>query len=499
MGITIVGLGPGDPNLLTREAWELLSSSEVVWLRTARHPTVDGLPSHLTLHSFDCFYESAEDFSGVYRTIASEVVRLGRQPGGVVYAVPGHPLVGEATVQHIIAAAEAEGMPVRIVEGISFVEPILTLLQVDALEGLQVCDAIDLANRYHPPLNPDLPALVGQIYSRALASDVKLVLMNQYPDELPVALIHAAGTPEAVVHHIPLFELDRHEVAHLTSLYVFPMEVTSGFEGFQETVAHLRAPDGCLWDQEQTHESLRSSLLEEAYEVVEAIDREDMAALEEELGDLLLQVVIQTQIGTEEGVRRLDVGNMNVTFLRFATACGMSERLRLDLVLNDFVACAVTAGEITVLSDGSPWRPLIDVEDMARAIAWAIERPASNGGQILSVNVGSDQWNYQVRDLAAAVATAIPGTRVSINTDAPPDKRSYKVDFGLYQKLAPANQPQITLEKSIERLRDGLVSMGFADKDFRNSPFMRLKTLERLMASGRLAPDLRWTGMAARA
>jgi nucleoside-diphosphate-sugar epimerase len=212
-----------------------------------------------------------------------------------------------------------------------------------------------------------------------------------------------------------------------------------------------------------------------------------------------LTAYARSKIGTEEGVRRLDVGDMNVTFLRFATACGMSERLRLDLVLNDFVACAVTAGEITVLSDGSPWRPLIDVEDMARAIAWAIERPASNGGQILSVNVGSDQWNYQVRDLAAAVAAAIPGTRVSINTDAPPDKRSYKVDFGLYQKLAPKNQPQITLEKSIERLRDGLVSMGFADKDFRNSPFMRLKTLERLMASGRLAPDLRWTGMAARA
>jgi nucleoside-diphosphate-sugar epimerase len=205
-----------------------------------------------------------------------------------------------------------------------------------------------------------------------------------------------------------------------------------------------------------------------------------------------LTAYARSKIGTEEGLRRLDLGGMNATCLRFATACGMSERLRLDLVLNDFVACAVTAGEITVLSDGSPWRPLIDVEDMARAIAWAVQRPASNGGQLLSVNVGSDVWNYQVRDLAAAVATAIPGTKVSINTDAPPDKRSYKVDFGLFRELAPANQPQVTLEMSIGRLRDGLIGMGFADKEFRNSQFMRLKTLERLMASGRLAPDLRW-------
>ncbi len=209
-----------------------------------------------------------------------------------------------------------------------------------------------------------------------------------------------------------------------------------------------------------------------------------------------LTAYARSKIGTEEALRRTDLGGMTVTCLRFATACGMSDRLRLDLVLNDFVACAVSAGEITVLSDGSPWRPLIDVEDMARAIAWAVARPASNGGQLLSVNAGSDQWNYQVRDLAAAVASAIPGTRVSINTDAPPDKRSYKVDFALYRELAPKNQPQVTLEKSIERLRDGLVGMGFADKDFRNSQYMRLKTLERLMASGRLAPDLRWTGAA---
>jgi len=205
-----------------------------------------------------------------------------------------------------------------------------------------------------------------------------------------------------------------------------------------------------------------------------------------------LTAYARSKIGSEQAFAQLDLGDMAVTSLRFATACGMSDRLRLDLVLNDFVACAITSGEITVLSDGTPWRPLIDVEDMARAISWAVARDPENGGKFLAVNAGRDESNYQVRDLAEAVARQVPGTRVSINTNAPPDKRSYKVDFTRFKKLAPAHIPQVTLEDSIKRLREGLTGMGFADKDFRNSPYMRLKTLERHMAAGRLGADLRW-------
>ncbi len=205
-----------------------------------------------------------------------------------------------------------------------------------------------------------------------------------------------------------------------------------------------------------------------------------------------LTAYARSKIGSEQAFAQLDLGRMAVTSLRFATACGMSDRLRLDLVLNDFVACAIASGEITVLSDGTPWRPLIDVEDMARAISWAIVRDPGNGGKFLAVNAGRDECNYQVSELAQSVARAAPGTRVSINTSAPPDKRSYKVDFSLFKTLAPAHIPQVTLEESIRRLHRGLTGMGFADKDFRNSPFMRLKTLERHMAAGRLGPDLRW-------
>jgi tetrapyrrole methylase family protein/MazG family protein len=306
--ITIVGLGPGDPRHLTEEACAVLETAGEVWLRTRHHPTVAGLPSRLALHSFDDLYEAAEDFLQVYDAIVGRVLRLGERPEGVVYAVPGHPLVGEATVRKILSRAEDAGLATCVVEGLSFVGPTLTALRIDALSGLQICDAVELAACHHPPLNPDLPALVGQLYSQALAVDVKLTLMNQYPDDHGVVLVHAAGTPEQRVTHLPLYELDRRDegdrwvrLVHLTALYVPPLPAVSGFEGLQDTVAHLRAPDGCPWDREQTHDSLRRGLLEEAYETLAAIDAGDVQMLQEELGDVLLQVLLHAQIATEEG------------------------------------------------------------------------------------------------------------------------------------------------------------------------------------------------------
>lgn len=205
-----------------------------------------------------------------------------------------------------------------------------------------------------------------------------------------------------------------------------------------------------------------------------------------------LTAYARSKIGTEKGLASMQLGGMTATALRFATACGMSDRLRLDLVVNDFVACALTSGEITVLSDGSPWRPLIDVADMARAIEWAMGRKPDNGGQFLAVNAGTHAWNYQVRELAQTVASAVPPTRVSINTSAPPDKRSYQVDFSLFRSLAPDYQPLVSLTDSIIRLRDGMQGMKFTDQDFRSSQHMRLRVLAGHMQSGRLSADLRW-------
>ncbi len=205
-----------------------------------------------------------------------------------------------------------------------------------------------------------------------------------------------------------------------------------------------------------------------------------------------LTAYARSKIGTENNLRNENLNNMNFTSLRFATACGWSSRLRLDLVLNDFVACAITSGEITILSDGSPWRPLIDVEDMSRAIIWAMKRHKDNGGQFLAVNAGSNNSNYQVKQIAEAVANFIPNTKILTNKDALPDKRSYSVDFNLYKSLAPDYQPMISLDQSISRLLDGLKKMGFSDKDFRNSTLMRLNMIRKHMENNRLGKDLRW-------
>ncbi len=207
-----------------------------------------------------------------------------------------------------------------------------------------------------------------------------------------------------------------------------------------------------------------------------------------------LTAYAKSKVATERDLEKLADNKFKATSLRFSTACGMSERLRLDLVLNDFVAGAVSTQKITILSDGTPWRPLINIKDMAKAIDWAVRRDAKNGGDFLAVNVGSDTWNYQVKELAEAVASVIPGVDVSINKNAQPDKRSYRVNFELFKKSAPDYQPTVSLAQAIKELKDGLEAMNFKDGNFRSSTFMRLKVLTNLRENGLLTENLEWAG-----
>ncbi|MEQ8672920.1 MAG: nucleoside triphosphate pyrophosphohydrolase [Aggregatilineales bacterium] len=302
MTLTIVGLGPGDIDDLSRKAWRVLKNAKAVYLRTSRHNCVPCLPQSDTVYqSFDELYDSSEKFDEVYETIVSQLLTAA-QTEDVVYAVPGDPLVGESTTIRILNRAKDAGIDVEIVHGISFIEPMLRAVGVDALDGLQILDGIDIAAMHHPPINPDFPALIGQVYSKQVASNVKLTLMNQYPDEFTVTLIHSAGTGDEIVETVPLYEIDRsQQINHLTSLYLPALGEMSSFEHFQEIIAHLRAPEGCPWDRKQTHESLRQYLIEEAYEVLDAIENDDPVALYEELGDILLQVVLHTQIAIDDG------------------------------------------------------------------------------------------------------------------------------------------------------------------------------------------------------
>ncbi|MEM6261877.1 MAG: SDR family oxidoreductase [Bacteroidota bacterium] len=204
-----------------------------------------------------------------------------------------------------------------------------------------------------------------------------------------------------------------------------------------------------------------------------------------------LTAYAKSKVFSERDLEQFADDTFKVTCLRFATACGMSDRLRLDLVLNDFVAGSITSGKITILSDGTPWRPLINVLDMARAIRWAHERDAKIGGNYLVINTGSNVWNYQIKDLAYAVKEILPEIEVSINENAEPDKRSYRVNFDLFEQLAPNHQPQYDLKTTIDGLVKGLTDIEFANKDFRNSNLIRLKVISGLLERGELDAALR--------
>ncbi len=300
--LTLLGLGPGNPQHLTREAWQALTQADEIYVRTAKHPTVAALPPGVTVHAFDHLYQQADTFAAVYEGIVTEVLTLARRPQGVLYAVPGHPFVAEITGQTLARRAREEGIPLRVIEGLSFLEPTWRALGRDPLPHTALVDALTLAVGHVPPFPPAAPALIAQLYDRTIASEVKLTLMAVYPDEHRVALVHAAGTPDEAVRWMPLFEIDRDpEIGLLTTLYVPALSPDASFEAFQEVVARLRAPDGCPWDRKQTHRTLRRYLLEETYEVLEAIDGAQWDALAEELGDLLLQILLHAQIAAEAG------------------------------------------------------------------------------------------------------------------------------------------------------------------------------------------------------
>jgi nucleoside-diphosphate-sugar epimerase len=205
-----------------------------------------------------------------------------------------------------------------------------------------------------------------------------------------------------------------------------------------------------------------------------------------------LTAYARSKVMAEEELEPLAGNGFTITCHRFATACGWTNRLRLDLVLNDFVAGALVNKEISILSDGSPWRPMINTKDMARAIEWGANRKPENGGKFLAVNTGSNEWNNRILALAEAIEKVIPGVKIAVNPNAPPDKRSYRANFDLFKKLAPDYQPQEDLITTVKEIRDNLVAMGFNDPNYRESMFIRLKVLDYLLKQGMLNNNLEW-------
>lgn len=319
--ITVVGLGPGRWDDLTVEAFEILMAARRLICRTTRHPTVDALRERrpdLVVESFDALYDTIPTFAELYPTMARVLLdRAAALPAGesLLYATPGHPLMGEESVRILRQEAAARGVEVRIVAGLSFVETVCAALDLNPLEhDLQLLDATALTSlpteAVMGALQPTKPALIAQVYNRRLASGVKLALSELYPEDWEVTLVQSAGLPEQErILRLPLYELDRDDSPdHLTTLYLPPLSPLAAMrspEGLRYIVMRLRAPDGCPWDREQTHQSLRRYVLEEAYEVAEAIDEldgtpETADKLADELGDLLLQVYLHAEVANQE-------------------------------------------------------------------------------------------------------------------------------------------------------------------------------------------------------
>jgi len=301
--VTIVGLGPGSFSLLTVETWDILRASESIYLRTAKHPTAEELCSRkLLFSSYDYLYEEKADFEEVYNSIAVDIIERAVQGEQVVYAVPGSPLVAEKTVSLVRQMAAARRVPVRIIPGMSFLEVLYARLEIDPISGVTVLDSADIDQL---PRGINTALIVTQVYSGQVASEAKLALMELLPDDYEVLLIRNLSLEDEEIRPIALYELDRQsDIDHLTSLYVPAQEhraVEFSLDPLIGVMARLRSPDGCVWDLEQTHATLRRYIVEEVYEVLEAIDNEDAAALCEELGDLLLQLVFHARIAEECG------------------------------------------------------------------------------------------------------------------------------------------------------------------------------------------------------
>ena len=300
--IKIVGLGPGAKEALTIGTICELESTKNVFLRTEKHPTVDYLKEKkIIFDTYDNVYESIGSFDEVYLNIANDLIKRHEELGDLVYAVPGHPLVAEKSVFNLMELCKENNIEYKIVPAVSFIDAMIESLRIDPIQGLKIIDAFDIGNQI---LDKRIGTIVTQVYNQLIASEVKIKLLEQYNDETQIYYVRAAGIKEQEsIRKIPLFELDMQEdIDYLTSIYI-PKDLKNkkDFNDLLEIIEILRSEDGCPWDIEQTHKSLEKALIEESYEVIDAIDQEDDNSLIEELGDVLLQVVFHASIGKEDG------------------------------------------------------------------------------------------------------------------------------------------------------------------------------------------------------
>lgn len=300
MSITILGLGAGDMSQISYQAIKELNSGKKIFLRTSEHPIVKKLD--ITYESFDFLYEDGSNFEEVYDKIAKKIISVGKNED-IIYAVPGHPRVAETSVSHIEKYAENDKINIKFVASMSFIDAMYTYLGFDPSNGFRLIDSFCIRKK---DLDTNVNIIITQVYDRFIASNVKLSLMNYYSDEQEVWLVRAAGIEQLEYKEkIKLYELDRTDILfdHLTSIFI-PKGGEKKYKDIYDLIditKTLRGDNGCNWDKEQTHKSLTKYLIEESYELIDAINNDDIEGIIEELGDLMYHIVLHSQIGLDDG------------------------------------------------------------------------------------------------------------------------------------------------------------------------------------------------------
>jgi len=292
----VIGLGPSGLEQLTLGNYRRIRGAKKIFVRTSEHPCVQELIAEgICVDSFDEVYASEPSFEAVYERITEQLREELLKGHEVIYAVPGHPMVAEKTVQ-LIGEKLAKDYEVVIHPAMSFVDEIFRVLKFDPIDGVLIRNYDALKD---VGLTGQEWLIIPQVYNKLIASEVKLDLMTAYPDDAWAYVVQALGTPQEKVDKLPLFEMDHGTYDHLTTIVLPPNSEVISLSKLTKVMATLRSENGCAWDLEQTHDSLKTCLIEESYEVLEAIEKKDMYNLCEELGDLLLQVVFHTQLASE--------------------------------------------------------------------------------------------------------------------------------------------------------------------------------------------------------
>lgn len=297
--ITIVGLGYGDIDTISKTAYtHLTKTTDTVYFRTLEHPSIPKIIKKIAKYeTFDPYYEKYRSFDKVYENIAKELLKLSKD-GPLTYAVPGSAYTAEKAVKKILDKHKNT----IVLDSMGFINPLMRFVGND-FSYIDAFDLIGTTGKYK--LTPDRDTIIGQVYDTFMASETKLSLMEIYPEDQTVKHVYHLGLDDERITDVPLYMLDRKEYTydHLTTVIIGKCsEYKTPFDRITHVIAQLRDPvSGCPWDIKQTHKTLTKHLIEESYEVLDAIEREDMDELCDELGDIYLQVALHSQIADDDG------------------------------------------------------------------------------------------------------------------------------------------------------------------------------------------------------